>query len=335
MRVLITGGTGTFGHAYLKWSRPRWDRLYVYSRDEQKQYAMRMLDLPGVRLILGDIRDPEKLRMAMRNVDVVIHAAALKIVPHGTWNPDEMILTNCIGTMNVIRAAANAGVRKVVVISTDKAVEPTTLYGATKMCQEHLAVQANEWAAPDTRISCVRYGNVIDSRGSFTLKIDECVANEEAIPITDMKMTRFWIDQRSIARFVDHVIDNMEGGEIFVPKMAATRIVDLCPPNALLDVIGRRPTEKLHETVVGEHELPHTDEFETHFVIRYWPYKGRCRRTTPYRSDEYEGLGGDPDAVGLDEDAAEVPGDDRTDVDAGAALPPRDGRDGEAGGDDA
>jgi len=309
MRLLLTGGTGTFGHAFLRYSTLPWDRIYIYSRDEQKQYAMRQLDLPNVRCIMGDVRDEAKLRQVMRRCDVVVHAAANKIVPSGAWNPDEMILTNVIGTMNVIRAAVEAGVKKVVVLSTDKCVESTTLYGATKFCQEQLALQANNYASPETAISVVRYGNVLGSRGSFSNIVDECVERGNPIPITDLEMTRFWISQHAAAMFVDQVITNMDGGEIWVPKLPSTKITDLVPVGHPVTVVGMRPTEKLHETLVAEFELPWTDEFREHFVIHYHPYQGNTTRVEPYRSDSYEALGLHPDEGAEPSLAGEIQGE--------------------------
>lgn len=246
--------------------------------------------------------------MALRGVDTVIHAAALKIIPNGGYNPDEVIQTNIIGTLNVLREAIHAGVRRVLVISTDKGVLPTTLYGATKLCAEHLAMQLNDWSE-GTAISAVRYGNVVDSRGSFTLRLAEWKPGDPPLPITDSRCTRFWITQRQAVALIDLALGSMQGGEIFVPKLPTKNILDMLPEGAQFYESGLRATEKIHETLIGEHELPHTDEFPSHFVIRYPPYQGSNTLSGAYCS------GSDFSAPRLDALAAEVPEGDQPDGD--------------------
>jgi len=281
-KLLLTGGTGSLGTAYLTYGD--WDgRIIVFSRDEQKQHVLRNMNLPNVRLILGDIRDRDKLRMALRDVDTVIHCAALKIIPDGGYNPDEVIKTNILGTSNVIQEAILAGVRRVLVVSTDKGVLPTTLYGATKLCAEHLAYQLNDWSR-GTRVAAVRYGNVVDSRGSFTLALASWKPGDAPLRITDPNCTRFWITQRQAVALVDLALEKMEGGEVFVPKLPTKTLGEMIPEGARYEVTGLRATEKRHETLIGEHELPHTDEHATYFVVRYPPYEGRNSLTGPYCS---------------------------------------------------
>lgn len=298
-KLLLTGGTGTLGIAYLTFGD--WNgRIVVLSRDEQKQHALRNMNLPDVRLILGDIRDRDKLRMVMRDVDTVIHCAALKIIPDGGYNPDEVIKTNILGTSNVIQEAILAGVQRVLVVSTDKGVSPTTLYGATKLCAEHLAYQLNDWSR-GTRVAAVRYGNVMDSRGAFTLALAAWRPGDAPLRITDPDCTRFWITQRQAVAMVDLALEKMEGGEVFVPKLPSKTLLEMIPEGARYEVTGLRASEKRHETLIGAHEIPHTDEHATYFIVRYPPYKGRNSLTGPYRS------GDDHGPAQLDAPPAEVP----------------------------
>lgn len=283
--ILITGVTGSLGNAllrYFPWEGP----IRGLSRDEQKQEALRIANVPELRLILGDIRDPEKLRMAMRGVDTLIHTAALKIVPQGCFNADEIMRTNAEGTLNVCREAIHANVRRVLVVSSDKAVEPTTLYGATKMCAEHIAIQANNWT--DNMISVVRFGNLIGSRGAITEWMDEKVKRGETLEITSEDMTRFWMPLRQAVTFIEVCLGAMTGGEIFAPKISARRLMDMVPEGARIKVIGPRQQERTYETLVSERELEHTDETDSHFIIRPWPYVGNTRRINAYRSDDPE-----------------------------------------------
>lgn len=267
-RLLITGGTGTFGKAYLAYGA--WPgRIITYSRCEQRIEGLRALNLPNTRFFMGDVRDRERLRMALRGVQVVIHAAALKVVPGGSYNLDEMVKTNLVGTMNVFEEAIHAGVEKVLFISTDKGCEPTTSYGALKLLGEHMAAMMNDWS-PDTDIASVRYGNVIDSRGSFTIKLANWQKGDPPLEITEEEMTRFWVTQRQAIRFVDFVLDKFQGGKVFVPKLPKRRLLDLVPEGAPYKLIGKRGLgEKTHETLVAEHELPFTEERQSHYVIHY------------------------------------------------------------------
>ncbi len=272
--VLVTGGTGSFGKKFIQVMlseyHPR--KIIVFSRDELKQHEMRMggFDHPTMRYFIGDVRDRDRLRRAMHGVDIVVHAAALKQVPACEYNPMEAIKTNILGSANIIEAALDAGVKKVLALSTDKAVNPVNLYGATKLAAEKLFVQSNAYAAGTaTRFSCTRYGNVVGSRGSVVpvfLKQRE----EGRLTITDPRMTRFWLSLEQGVRFVIRCIEQMEGGEVFVPKIPSTKITDLAhaiAPEAELQTIGIRPGEKLHEVLVNEDEARHTVELDDMFVI--------------------------------------------------------------------
>jgi UDP-N-acetylglucosamine 4,6-dehydratase len=271
--ILITGGTGSFGNRFvetvLRRHRPR--RLIVFSRDELKQSEMQArLRQPSLRFFLGDVRDRDRLRRAMHDVDVVVHAAALKQIPACEYNPFEAIQTNVIGAKNVIDAAIDAGVKRVLALSTDKAVNPINLYGATKLCAEKLFVQANAYGFPQgTSFACVRYGNVIGSRGSV-IPLFEAQRASGALTVTDPKMTRFWITLEQGADFVVRCLGLMRGGEIFVPKMPSTRILDLVEavaPGCRVDFVGIRPGEKLHEALISEDEARQAVEQETMFVV--------------------------------------------------------------------
>ena len=272
--VLITGGTGSFGKKFtqilLEEEQPK--KIIIFSRDELKQHEMQMhgFDHPSLRYFIGDVRDRERLVRAMHGVDIVVHAAALKQVPACEYNPMEAIKTNIMGTANVVEAALDAGVKKVMTISTDKAVSPANLYGATKLAAEKLTVQSNAYAAGTaTHYSCVRYGNVVGSRGSVVplfLKQRE----SGTVTITDERMTRFWLSLEQGVRFVIRCIEQMHGGEVFVPKIPSTKVVDLAKaivPNAKIDIVGIRPGEKLHEALISEDEARNTVEREDMFVV--------------------------------------------------------------------
>lgn len=273
--VLITGGTGSFGKKFieimLKDYQPK--KLIIFSRDELKQYEMQAAGFnhPSLRYFIGDIRDRERLIRALNGVDVVVHAAALKQVPACEYNPMEAIKTNIMGTSNVMEAALDAGVKKVLALSTDKAVNPVNLYGATKLAAEKLVVQSNAYAAGTaTRYSCVRYGNVVGSRGSV---VPVFLKQRESgkVTITDDRMTRFWLSLEQGVRFVISCLEQMEGGEVFVPKIPSMNVVDLAraiAPNAEIDIIGIRPGEKLHEVMISEDESRHTVELEKMFVVQ-------------------------------------------------------------------
>jgi len=273
--VLVTGGTGSFGKKFIEILLAEYHpaKLIVFSRDELKQHEMRVsgFDVPNLRYFIGDVRDQDRLRRAMHGVDIVIHSAALKQVPACEYNPMEAIKTNILGSSNVIEAALDAGVEKVMALSTDKAVNPVNLYGATKLAAEKLFVQSNAYAAGRaTRFSCVRYGNVVGSRGSVIPIFIKQRSNGK-LTITDERMTRFWLTLKQGVRFVIHCTEQMLGGEVFVPKIPSTRIVDLArviAPQAALDVIGIRAGEKLHEVLINEDEARSTIELEDMFVVQ-------------------------------------------------------------------
>lgn len=273
--ILITGGTGSFGKQFIRNVlanyKPR--RVVVYSRDEYKQYEMQQaFSSPEMRYFIGDVRDAQRLRMAMNGIDYVVHAAALKQVPAAEYNPLECIKTNIDGAANVISAALDSNVRKVVALSTDKAANPINLYGATKLCSDKLFTAANNLAgAKDIRFSVVRYGNVVGSRGSvipFFRKLAE--ENADFIPITDFRMTRFWITLDQGVSFVLKAFERMLGGEIFVPKIPSARIVDLAEaiaPGTEKKEVGIRPGEKLHEVMCPADDCQRTLAFKDHYVI--------------------------------------------------------------------
>lgn len=274
--VLVTGGTGSFGRKFvdtmLRECTPK--KLIVFSRDELKQHEMRQVypdsgDSP-MRYFLGDVRDRDRLYRAFNGVDVVVHAAALKQVPACEYNPFEAVQTNVIGAKNVIDAAIDQGVKKVIAISTDKAVNPVNLYGATKLCAEKLFIDGNFYAGEGgTRFSCARYGNVLGSRGSVIPLFLKQRQNGR-ITVTDARMTRFWISLEQGVRFVIRCIERMSGGEIFVPKIPSMNIMDLArvlAPNCEVEFIGIRPGEKLHETLISEDEGRNTFELDDTFVI--------------------------------------------------------------------
>ena len=277
--VLVTGGTGSFGRMFIKILLHEYHpkKIIVFSRDELKQHEMQRLhgfNDPRLRYFIGDVRDRDRLRRAMMGVDIVVHAAALKQVPACEYNPMEAIKTNILGSANVVEAALDTGVQKVLMLSTDKAVNPVNLYGATKLAAEKLVIQSNVYAAhAPTRFSCVRYGNVIGSRGSVVpLFLQQRETGK--LTITDPRMTRFWISLEQGVRFVIRSIEQMRGGEVFVPKIPSMRIMDLAKaiaPNAEIEVIGIRPGEKLHEVLIHEDEARHTVELEDMFVVQPLP----------------------------------------------------------------
>jgi UDP-N-acetylglucosamine 4,6-dehydratase/5-epimerase len=274
--VLVTGGTGSFGKKFIKMMLKDYcpAKVIVFSRDELKQHDMRIsgYDAPNLRYFIGDVRDRDRLRRAMQGVDIVIHAAALKQVPACEYNPLEAIKTNILGSSNVIEAALDAGVEKVMALSTDKAVSPVNLYGATKLAAEKLFVQSNAYAGNlKTRFACVRYGNVVGSRGSVVPLFIQQRRNGGKLSITDTRMTRFWLTLEQGVQFVITCTEQMQGGEVFVPKIPSTRIVDLAQviaPQAELVDIGIRPGEKLHEMLINEDEARTTVELEDMFVVQ-------------------------------------------------------------------
>jgi UDP-N-acetylglucosamine 4,6-dehydratase len=273
--ILVTGGTGSFGKKFveimLRDYQPQ--RLVVFSRDELKQHEMRTsgFDHPSLRYFIGDVRDVERLKRALTGVTVVVHAAALKQVPACEYNPFEAIQTNIMGGRNVIDASIDQRVRRILALSTDKAVNPINLYGATKLCAEKVFVQANAYAgARDTRFSCARYGNVVGSRGSVIPVFLE-QRRRGKITITDPRMTRFWLTLEQGVKFVIRCLEQMHGGEIFVPKIPSMRLLDLAEtvaPGCQVEYIGIRPGEKLHEVLVSEDESRQTLETEDMYVIQ-------------------------------------------------------------------
>ncbi|MDR8524514.1 UDP-N-acetylglucosamine 4,6-dehydratase (inverting) [Shewanella fidelis] len=273
--ILITGGTGSFGQKYTETilSRYKPKRLIILSRDELKQYEMQQkFNDSCMRYFIGDVRDADRMMQAMRGVDYVIHAAALKQVPAAEYNPMECIKTNIHGAENVIKAAIANGVKKVIALSTDKAANPINLYGATKLASDKLFVAANNIVGEgETRFSAVRYGNVVGSRGSVVPFFRKLIAQgTESLPITHPDMTRFWITLQDGVDFVLKNFARMQGGEIFVPKIPSVRITDLAGaygPDLKLDIIGIRPGEKMHEIMCPADDSHHTVEFEDHFVI--------------------------------------------------------------------
>ncbi|MGD8525673.1 MAG: UDP-N-acetylglucosamine 4,6-dehydratase (inverting) [Thioalkalispiraceae bacterium] len=274
--ILITGGTGSFGHQFIKTLlenyKPR--RVVVFSRDELKQFEMQQLyNSPVMRYFIGDVRDGERLMHAMRDIDYVVHAAALKQVPAAEYNPIECIKTNIYGAENVIKASIDNGVKKIVALSTDKAVNPINLYGATKLASDKLFVAANNLVGErDIKFSVVRYGNVVGSRGSVVPLFRKLIQEQaDKLPITDARMTRFWISLQQGIEFVFKSFERMQGGEIFVPKIPSVRIADLAKsmaPDMDTEIIGIRPGEKLHEVMCPKDDSHLTIEFENHFVIK-------------------------------------------------------------------
>jgi UDP-N-acetylglucosamine 4,6-dehydratase len=272
--VLVTGGTGSFGQGFaqfmLRQCAPK--KLIIYSRDEWKQHELRKreLDHPILRFFIGDVRDRDRLRRAMQGVDVVVHAAALKQVPACEYNPIEAVATNINGARNVIDAALDCHVHRVLAISTDKATAPINLYGATKLVAEKLFVHANAYSRLDETIfACVRYGNVLGSRGSVVPLFAE-QRSGGVLTITDPRMTRFWITLDRGVRFVISCLERMRGGEVFVPKLPSMRIVDLAramAPDAEIRTIGIRPGEKLHESLLSEDEARQAVDVGDRYVL--------------------------------------------------------------------
>jgi UDP-N-acetylglucosamine 4,6-dehydratase len=273
--ILITGGTGSFGKHFstylLKNYSPK--KIIIYSRDELKQFEMQQLfTAPCMRFFIGDVRDKERLKAAMRDVDYVVHAAALKQVPAAEYNPNECIKTNIYGAQNVIDAAIDTDVSRVIALSTDKAANPVNLYGATKLASDKLFVAANNMSgAKGPRFAVVRYGNVVGSRGSVVPFFHKLLKEgAKKLPVTHADMTRFWITLDKGVEFVVHNFQRMQGGEIFVPKIPSIRILDLVESisgKKDYEVVGIRPGEKLHEVMVPEEMAHHSLEFEDHYVI--------------------------------------------------------------------
>ena len=273
--ILVTGGTGSFGKAFIEFALENLDprRIAIFSRDELKQYEVRQKfnDDPRLRWFIGDIRDQHRLIRAFHNVDFVVHAAALKQVDTAEYNPFEYVQTNIIGTQNVIEAAIDTGVKRVIALSTDKASSPINLYGATKLAADKLCQSANHYASGyETRFSVVRYGNVMGSRGSVVPFWKQLVEEGKEIPITDSRMTRFWITLPQAVRFVVESFDLMHGGEIFVPRIPSMKIVDLAEavaPGVDTFEIGIRPGEKLHEEMIAADDSRRTILLNDRYVI--------------------------------------------------------------------
>ncbi len=274
--ILITGGTGSFGRKFVSMLLEKYkpQKVIIYSRDELKQFEMQQI-FPDtcMRYFIGDVRDESRLERAMYKVDYVVHAAAMKQVPAAEYNPMECIKTNVYGAQNVIDAAIACGVKKVVALSTDKAANPVNLYGATKLCSDKLFIAANALAGDrDTKFAVVRYGNVVGSRGSVVPFFKKLVADgAEALPVTDERMTRFWLKLEDGVNFVFKNFARMQGGEIFVPKLPSMRITDLAKaiaPDLPIKIVGIRPGEKLHEVMCPSDIYYDTIEFADHFVIK-------------------------------------------------------------------
>ncbi|MDR1924989.1 MAG: UDP-N-acetylglucosamine 4,6-dehydratase (inverting), partial [Planctomycetaceae bacterium] len=276
--ILVTGGTGSFGKSFIKWvlkDCPNVRRIAVFSRDEFKQFEMANMPEfagnPKLRFFLGDVRDKERLMRAFDFVDVVVHAAALKQVPACEYNPFEAIKTNVLGAQNIIEAAIDRGVKKVVALSTDKACSPINLYGATKLCSDKLFIAGSVYASSKTKFSVVRYGNVAGSRGSvipFFQKLIREGAKE--LPITDYRMTRFWLKLESAVDLVCHAVEKMNGGELFVKKIPSMKMTDLAKamaPNLPIKEIGIRPGEKIHEMMISVEDARNTVELDDHYII--------------------------------------------------------------------
>ena len=277
--ILVTGGTGSFGKCFIKKALTEHnpEKVIVFSRDELKQWEMRKLDPvfdhDRIRYFLGDVRDKERLMRAFRDVDMVVHAAALKQVPAAEYNPTEFIKTNIHGAMNIIDACIERGVQRVIALSTDKAANPINLYGATKLCSDKLFVAGNSYVGRTgiPKFAVVRYGNVLGSRGSIIPRWREMIKNgAEHLSVTDERMTRFWITLDDAADFVINNFRRMKGGEVFVPKIPSMRIMDLAramDPDIEIKLMGIRPGEKLHELMIGEDDARHACEFEDYFAI--------------------------------------------------------------------
>ena len=276
--VLVTGGTGSFGRTFTErvLSKYRLKKLIIFSRDELKQHEMRQIwdDASArwpIRYFIGDVRDKERLYRAMDGVDIVVHAAALKQVPACEYNPFEAVQTNIMGAKNVIDAAIDQGVKKVLALSTDKAVNPVNLYGATKLCAEKMFIQANAYSgASDCRFSCCRYGNVVGSRGSV---VPMFLGQKKLgwITVTDARMTRFWITLDQGVDFVIRCLDGLHGGEVFVPKIPSMNIMDLAKavaPGCEIRYVGIRPGEKLHEVLVSEDEGRQALDLPDMYIVR-------------------------------------------------------------------
>jgi UDP-N-acetylglucosamine 4,6-dehydratase (inverting) len=274
--ILVTGGTGSFGKAFIRHALDHLDprRLVVFSRDELKQYELRQLfdDDRRLRWFIGDVRDERRLVRALHNIDYVVHAAALKQVDTGEYNPFEFVQTNVLGSQNVIEACIDAGVKRIIALSTDKASSPINLYGATKLTADKLFISGNHYAAAyDTRFSVVRYGNVMGSRGSVIPFFRGLAEAGQSLPITDLRCTRFFITLPQAVRFVVDSFDLMSGGELYVPRIPSMKITDLAQaiaPGAPMHDVGLRPGEKLHEEMISPDEGRRALRFDDRFLVQ-------------------------------------------------------------------
>jgi len=300
--VLVTGGTGSFGNKFVKTVLDSYNphRLIIFSRDELKQYEMQAKFNPAehkcLRYFIGDVRDQERLTMAMREVDIVVHAAALKQVPAAEYNPFEFIRTNVMGAEHVVRAALANKVSKVIALSTDKAESPVNLYGATKLCSDKIFVAANNIAgSTNTMFSVVRYGNVVGSRGSvvplFRKLVDE---GADSLPITDPRMTRFWITLQQGVDFVLSCLQKMQGGETYIPKIPSMKMTDLADvmgPGLKHKIIGIRPGEKLHEAMITEDHARQTAELPDRYIIQplhaFWRHEALLDQRAKIVPDDF------------------------------------------------
>lgn len=272
--ILITGGTGSFGHTFVPKTLAKYNprRLVIYSRDEMKQWEMAKLyaNDERVRFFIGDVRDKDRLARALNGIEYVVHAAATKIVPTAEYNPFECVKTNVLGAMNLIDAAIDQGVKRVVALSTDKASSPINLYGATKLTSDKLFIAGNSYSGhSETRFAVVRYGNVMGSRGSV-IPFFQTLAKNGVLPITDTRMTRFMITLEQGVDLVWHAFEDMVGGEIYVKKIPSMKLIDIAiavAPDAMHNIVGIRPGEKLHEQMVSFEDAPHTYEYAEHYKI--------------------------------------------------------------------
>jgi UDP-N-acetylglucosamine 4,6-dehydratase len=281
--ILVTGGTGSFGKKFIKKVlESDVKKVIVFSRDELKQYEMKQEFTDNrIRFFIGDVRDKDRLYRAFDGVDIVIHAAAMKHVEACEYNPFEAVKTNINGAQNIIEAAIDRGVEKVIALSTDKACSPINLYGATKLASDKLFVAANSYVGDKkTRFAIVRYGNVVGSRGSV-VPFFQKIKDTGTVPITDERMTRFWITLEQGVQFVLDGLDHMSGGEIFVPKIPSMNVIDLAKaiaPECEIEIVGIRPGEKLHEAMITEDDARRTVEFDSYYVIQpEFPWWGEVK----------------------------------------------------------
>lgn len=296
--ILVTGGTGSFGSHFVKHllKNTNAKKIIIFSRDELKQSHMQSeLNDDRLRFFLGDVRDLQRLQRAFQGVDIVVHAAALKQVPTLEYNPFEAVKTNILGSQNVIDAALDQHVEKVLLISTDKAAQPANLYGSTKLCAEKLFINGNSYSGGYTKLSSVRYGNVLGSRGSI---VEHLLQNAESkkVKITDERMTRFWITYEQAFDLVFFALEHMDGGEVFVPKIPSMKLTDLFEalvPGAEREIIGIRPGEKLHEVLITNEESRHTLELDKYYVIL--PQHSLTMPDTRFRRTTAEGKTLDPE----------------------------------------